>query len=79
MCLALPIAMLQMTPVASTSIAEVGYDPVFRDLHVRYHSSSTYYIYRGVPPHVFTRLMAAPSKGEFVNAEVKGHYEFDLA
>lgn len=71
--------MLQMTHVASTSIAEVGYDPVFRDLHVRYHTSAKYYIYRKVPPHVFSRLMAADSKSTFVNDEIKGHYTFDLA
>lgn len=71
--------MLHMTHVASRSVAEVGYDPVFRDLHVRYHRSEAYYIYRGVPPHVFQRLMDADSKGAFVNAEIKGNYVFDIA
>jgi len=71
--------MLEMTPVVSRSVAEIGYDPVTRDLHVRFHSASTYYIYRGVPPDVFQRLLAAASKGSFVNTEIKTSYAVEVA
>jgi hypothetical protein len=70
--------MIELLPVESRSILEVGYDPAARELHVVFKRSSRRYIYEGVPPEVFDRLMASESKGGFVNAEIKNAYPFRI-
>jgi hypothetical protein len=35
-------------------------------------------VYRGVPEEVFARLMASPSKGTFINREIKNVYPFHV-
>lgn len=62
-------------PVVSSSIAGVGYDGEARELYVQFRPSGTY-VYSGVPELVFRRLLMAPSKGEFINQEVRDVFEF---
>lgn len=62
-------------PVASTSIAGVGYDAEARELYVRFRPSGTY-VYSGVPEFLFRRLLMAASKGEFINQEVRDVFKF---
>lgn len=64
---------LDMTPVASSNVAEVGYDTGAQALHVRYQSNRTY-VYSDVPEAVFQELLNAPSKGSFLNRVVKDSY-----
>jgi hypothetical protein len=70
--------MIEMTSVDSSSILEVGYDPGSAELHVRFKSSPSVYVYRGVSEEVFDRLMASPSKGTFINREIKNVYPFHV-
>jgi len=68
-----------MIPVESSSIAEVGYDPGRAELHVRFRRSPKVYVYQDVSQEVFDRMMASPSKGGFVNREIKNVYPFHIA
>jgi hypothetical protein len=68
-------AMPEMVYVDSSNIEAVGYDAEGQELHVQFLSSG-YYIYHGVPEEVFDGLMYAPSKGSYLNREVKGVFEF---
>lgn len=61
--------------VDSSNVEAIGYDDSTQELHVQFLSGG-YYIYRGVPREVFDGLMYAPSKGSFLNREVKGVYQF---
>lgn len=61
------------TPVESSNVAAVAWHG--GDLFVRFHSGGTYR-YEGVPRGVFESLLAAPSKGKFLAAHVKGRYEY---
>jgi hypothetical protein len=63
-----------MIPVQSTSIAAVGYEPARKALYLRFHESRRTYRYAGVPHRVYRKLMAAESKGRFVNAVIKPNY-----
>ncbi len=63
----------KMRSVASSAIELVGYDDTDSALHVVYTGGATY-VYRGVPPHVYDQLMAAESKGSFINRVVKPNY-----
>ena len=65
-----------MVPVESTSIELVGYDEDARELYVRFHNRGRTYVYCGVPPDVFAALLEAPSKGRYLNFEIKPYHEY---
>ena len=67
--------MPEMIYVDSSNVEAIGYDDETQDLHVQFLSGG-YYIYHRVPRDVFDRLMSAPSKGSFLNREVKRVYDF---
>ena len=64
-----------MLSMSSSSIAAAGYDAEGQVLRVRFVGGATY-DYFGVPNHVFKALLDAPSKGRFVNWQVKPCYRF---
>lgn len=66
---------IEMIPVASSNVGEVGYDAGAQALHVRYLNDRTY-VYTGVPEGIFQELLSAPSKGSFLNRVVKGAYAY---
>lgn len=66
---------VEMVVVASSNVGAVGYDPHLQQLHVRYLSGRTY-VYSDVPEGVYQELLAAPSKGSFLNRAVKGVYAY---
>jgi hypothetical protein len=59
----------------SSSLLSVGYDPQSRTLEVAFRNSGVYR-YVDVPPEVYAQMLAAPSKGRFVNDRVKGRYAY---
>jgi KTSC domain len=61
--------------VDSSSIASLGYDSELKTLELEYVSGGVYR-YFDVPPSVHAQLMAAESKGRFVNTVIKKHYRF---
>lgn len=67
--------MPEMIYVDSSNIEAIGYDDGAQELHVRF-LSGTSYIYHDVPRQIFDDLMQAPSKGSFLNREVKGVYQY---
>lgn len=62
---------MEMVQVDSSNIDAIGYDEEAQELHVQFQGGSEY-VYSGVPGDVHERLMSAPSKGRFLNTEVKG-------
>lgn len=60
----------EMQYVDSRSLEMVGYDPTEMSLAVMFKGGATY-VYAGVPPHLYDQLMAAESKGAFVNTFIK--------
>lgn len=61
--------------VDSSNIEAIGYDDTTQDLHVRFLSGALY-VYHGVPRNVFDELMLAPSKGSYLNRQVKNVYQW---
>lgn len=61
--------------VGSSAIDFVRYDLPRRVLEVGFREGRTY-AYVGVPPRAYAALLAAPSKGAFVNRRIKGRYPF---
>lgn len=64
-----------MPRVQSTAILRVHYDEPRRELEVTFTGGRTY-TYLGVPREVYARFLETPSKGRFLNAQVKNHYDF---
>ena len=62
--------------IESSSVDAVGYDPDSNKLYVRFVGSGRAYAYYGVSASVYDAFMAADSKGGFVNAHIKGRYEY---
>lgn len=64
------------TPVSSSNISSIGYDPRTQTLEVEFHNGSVYQ-YHGVPTVIHQGLMAASSHGHFLDAYVKkGSYAY---
>jgi hypothetical protein len=62
------------TPESST-IVRIGYDGEAMIMRVEFAKSGIYDYY-DIPQHVFDGIRAAPSKGQFLSAEVKGRYRY---
>ena len=67
--------MPEMIYVDSSNVQAIGYEEEARELHVQFVSGG-YYIYHDVPRQIFDGLLNAPSKGSFLNREIKGVYQF---
>jgi hypothetical protein len=69
--------MVEMNYVQSSNVECVGYDPECMELHIRFVDSALTYVYHSVPQQVFDEMMAAPSKGIYLNQCVKNVYPFE--
>ena len=67
--------MVEMNYVDSSNVEAIGYEPGAQELYVRFLSGDTY-VYHGIPEEVYDELMAAPSKGSYLNRMIKGSYEY---
>ena len=60
----------------SSVVAAIRYDASSSTLRVVYVSGSVY-DYKKVPEEVYIEMKAAPSKGEFLNKQIKPNYKFE--
>ena len=65
-----------MVPVESTSIKFVGYDEDARELYIRFLNRGRTYVYFDVPPDAYAALLDAPSKGRYLNFEIKPYHRY---
>ena len=59
----------------SSCVAGMEYNPASMKLTVFYTNMTTY-DYDNVPPYIYTGLLCAESKGQYLNANVKGIYNY---
>jgi hypothetical protein len=64
---------MNRTPVSSSNVASVGYDPHTMTLEVEFVKGSVYH-YFDVPQSVYDAMMSAASIGSFLNQHIKGSY-----
>lgn len=67
---------MNMQPVKSSNISEVGYDEVTKTLAIRFKNSGQLYHYSGVPSEAHKSLMGAASVGSHFFAHIKGKFDF---
>ncbi len=61
---------MQRTPVESSVLASVGYDPTRAILEIEFHGSGVYH-YLGVPAEIYQGLIRASSKGLYFDQFIK--------
>jgi hypothetical protein len=64
---------MDRTPVRSSNIRSVGYDPASRTLEVEFQNGGLYR-YSGVPETIYHGFMRAASKGFYFHNHSKGRY-----
>jgi len=67
---------MSWTPMDSSVIAAVRYDPRTERLDIRF-TSGLVYRYFAVPRFVARGLVTAPSAGEYFNAEIRDAYDYE--
>jgi hypothetical protein len=60
-------------PVHSHALAAVGYSKRLHALEVEFVNGAVYR-YSNVPPEIYRDLLVAPSKAQFYDANVRGHF-----
>lgn len=67
---------MNRTPVSSSNLASVGYDPEHEILEIEFRTGSVYQ-YFDVPVHIYEGLMHASSHGSYFDAHIKkGGYSY---
>ena len=61
--------------VASSNIVSIGYDPDTQTLEVEFNNGSVYQ-YFNIDQGIYDQLLAAPSKGQFLNTYIKNAYPY---
>lgn len=65
----------EMTPVNSSMLKSVAFDPATGTLFVQFHKGSQAYEYKDVPQATWNELVAAESPGGFFLNNVRGKFE----
>ena len=66
---------MNRTPVTSTNINSIGYDPQSAVLEVEFTSGDIYQ-YLDVPEHLYQRFFNASSHGQFLNDHIRYNYRY---
>lgn len=75
---------MKRTPVESSNIQSIGYDPARRELEVEFGKSelddptNRIYVYRDVPPEVHAELMGDLSHGKYLNANIAREFIYEM-
>lgn len=70
------MARLIRTPLESSSLASITYDPKDGLLEVEYRRTGYFYRYFDVPRVIYRALIEAESKGAFLNQVIKPNFEY---
>lgn len=65
---------MEMKPVTSSQIKEVGYDPQTLTLGIRFNSGGLHH-YAGVTPEKHAEFIGAESIGKHFGSQIRGKYE----
>jgi len=69
---------MRRTPVGSSNIASIGFDPPTSTLEVEFTNGRVYQ-YFDVPERLYQAFLSADSKGGFLAAQIKGAYRYARA
>jgi hypothetical protein len=69
------IEKMERIPVESSTIISIGYDPSSEVLEIEFKNTGVYQYYN-VPGPVHQMLMEAPSKGQYLNVNIKNRFPY---
>lgn len=69
------LAVVKRSPVVSSMMAGIGYDPAAQILEIEFRTGGTYQ-YFDVPADAYDALQAASSKGRFFHAHIDGCFRY---
>lgn len=69
---------MHITRVASTTLARIAYDASRQLLHLEFRDR-TVYQYLGVSADLHQALLHSPSKGQYFNRTIRGHFPYASA
>ena len=61
--------------VNSSNVDRIGYDVITGRLHVIFKGSGIEHVYDGVESEKYEELVNSPSKGRFLNDDIKPNYQ----
>jgi hypothetical protein len=67
---------VEMIPVVSSNLSEIGYDEATKTAHIRFTNGSLY-IYKDVPPQEFENFKNASSLGSYLHRNFKNVYPYE--
>lgn len=65
---------IERTPVKSSNVTSVGFDPETGTMAVEYKDGSVYH-YHNVEPDKHEALVSSKSVGGYIHANIKGNYK----
>ena len=66
---------MDRTPVSSSNLASIGYDPSTKTLEIEFNDGALYQ-YDDVPESEYTGLMGASSHGKYFHRNIKSRYRY---
>lgn len=66
---------MERTPVMSSNVNSIGYDPKTFTLEVEFNSGDIYQ-YFNIPESLYLNLIKSQSKGSFINEHIKYSYRY---
>ncbi|PJI47608.1 MAG: KTSC domain-containing protein [Pseudomonas sp.] len=66
---------MERTPVQSSNISSIGYNPSTETLEVEFNNGSIYEYY-GISESTYNELMNSNSHGSYLAANIKNHYQY---
>ena len=69
-----PAPRLPLSPVKSSYLSAIGYDPATQTLDIKFAVGGKTYRYHGVPPSVHSGLLSAKSHGSFFASSIRGRF-----
>ena len=64
---------MNRTPVSSSNLRSIGYDPNTRTLEIEFHDGGIYQYFE-VPTEIHDALMSASSHGKYFAANIKNSF-----
>ena len=65
---------MKMISVNSSAIAAIGYNPVSRNMKIKFRNNHITYDYCNVPEELFQEFLDSISKGTFYDQNIKDKY-----
>ena len=66
---------MNLTPVKSSNVKALGFDPANGDMTVEFHSGDTY-VYHQVGAEEYEKFLKAPSIGSHFHNHIRGHFKY---